>query len=682
MILPLLFALAHAQLPAGEPSATTDARAPVPLEADARFEQAGALAPSAAPRGDAAFPARQVAAPASDIEAGVVRLPDPASAAGISRGLLRRLDFAGVGPTRRATARIEIGASGAANLGLLGPSAARWRVLLARASDAGSAQVDARLVEDHWPVVPSLEPAGDALPGWMVAIRKVRGLERGEWRVVVECDARDADPEAWLGVELDGPQRVAAWCASWRRVAGEPLAIVARATPGRATAGRMRVEHGGLVEEADLLDDGLHDDGAADDGTFGAWLPPGATGRVQVLVELSGGAPDERWTRSAPLALELHAPLLELSGSLDARPTPAGTLALDIEARLLAPSRRVLVAAEVWGRDQHGAARAACWLARMVEPRRRVDAPHGAWDRRQLRLELDLEWLECTGLRGPLELRAVRVQDKDTSGVLATAERIPIHARVPERGPRPPRPPAPRLLHGGALAATSAASATRVAAAGAVQPALLRPSLMLVHGYCSSGQPWPATDFAQPKLAFLDANANRSHDEFALLMAQRAQAAGLTSFGVVGHSQGGAAALHLRTYYASPLDLATGPRRIQAVATPWLGTPLSSLSAFSCGSNANLTTNGATSWLAGIPSWARAEASSWTTSNAGGACNFFASLLLSDPEDGTVERARGVLPGGNDMGHVLGWCHTTGMSEPANYQDAARNAEMDAQAAR
>ena len=72
----------------------------------------------------------------------------------------------------------------------------------------------------------------------------------------------------------------------------------------------------------------------------------------------------------------------------------------------------------------------------------------------------------------------------------------------------------------------------------------------------------------------------------------------------------------------------------------------------------------------------------WTTADAGSACNFFTDFLLADPEDGTVEMFRGQLPGGNSMGHVTGWCHTTGMSNPANYTDHARNQAMDAAAAR
>ena len=118
------------------------------------------------------------------------------------------------------------------------------------------------------------------------------------------------------------------------------------------------------------------------------------------------------------------------------------------------------------------------------------------------------------------------------------------------------------------------------------------------------------------------------------------------------------------------------------MATPYQGTPLASLGSFACGDNNDMTPSGAAAWLAGIPSWARAEVYYWTTSDAGSACNLLTSLILSDPEDGTVEKDRGQLPGANSMGHVTGWCHTTGMSYPASYTDHGRNQAMDAAAAR
>jgi pimeloyl-ACP methyl ester carboxylesterase len=205
---------------------------------------------------------------------------------------------------------------------------------------------------------------------------------------------------------------------------------------------------------------------------------------------------------------------------------------------------------------------------------------------------------------------------------------------------------------------------------------------MLVHGYCSGGTIWPAADFTQPTLQFLDPNQNRTHDQFAQRIAAQAQAAGLTSFGIVAHSQGGCAALHLLTYYQSGLDAAQGGRRIQSVASPYQGTPLAAYGGFACGVNNDMTPAGSATWLAGIPTWARAEVSYWTTSTAGAACSSLTDFLLTNPEDGTVEMFRGQLPGANSMGHVTGWCHTTGMSYPANYTDHSRNQAMNAAAAR
>ena len=122
--------------------------------------------------------------------------------------------------------------------------------------------------------------------------------------------------------------------------------------------------------------------------------------------------------------------------------------------------------------------------------------------------------------------------------------------------------------------------------------------------------------------------------------------------------------------------------RTTPTSCPERSAPLASWGGFACGTNADMTTSNAPVWLAGIPTWARERVHYWTTANSGSACNFFTGLLLADPEDGTTEMVRGQLPGANSMGHVVGWCHTTGMSNPAQYTDATRNAERNAQAAR
>jgi hypothetical protein len=63
-------------------------------------------------------------------------------------------------------------------------------------------------------------------------------------------------------------------------------------------------------------------------------------------------------------------------------------------------------------------------------------------------------------------------------------------------------------------------------------------------------------------------------------------------------------------------------------------------------------------------------------------CSLATDMFLGDPEDGVTERDYGQLPGGNNRGHKTGWCHTSGMRDPAQTSDASRNADMNANAAR
>jgi hypothetical protein len=215
--------------------------------------------------------------------------------------------------------------------------------------------------------------------------------------------------------------------------------------------------------------------------------------------------------------------------------------------------------------------------------------------------------------------------------------------------------------------------------------------LLLVHGYCS-GNVWPAGHFTNAS-TFLDLGQNRSNDQFAQLIQSFGSA--WNSFGTVSHSQGGAATLHLYTYYWSGLDNATGARLLQSVGTPYQGTNLAGVLAalggifgVGCGTNDNLTYSGASAWLAGIPASARAKVNYYTTSFTStnwwtnDYCNFASDLVLSDPEDGTTEQAYGQLSGAVNRGHTTGQCHTSGMRDPAQYLDSARNATMNTNAAR
>lgn len=579
----------------------------------------------------AAPPSRAVAAPPSDLESGLLRLEDPARHAVRSRAAwidVRALE----GP-------LAFDDAAGLQVALVAPDP-RGLELLARI--AGTPWRDARALPG---VARASQVLDEPLRGW--AIERFAFPSGG----ALELAPRGGTGPAYLVVRDGAPAVLGAWLSDWTRVAGEPLALMARLEGAPAGAQLTAVFEDALGAHAVPLAD-------LGDGTHAAALPAELSGPVHARVEARAGA---HLRRTALLSFTLHEKPLLLTGAVALRALSTERVELALEAVPLAHAARVLVAAELWGRDARGEARPICWLARL-QALREGGTP---WE---LALELDLRWPAHAGLSGPFELRGVRVQDADTFGVLETRDALALPT-LPAWSGGPVPAVLPAML-GFAPAPTPPAASHQA----------LDRALMLVHGYCSGGNVWPAADFTQPKQVFLDPNQNRTHDQFAQLLG--AAGAARDSFGVVGHSQGGAAALHLLTFYESPLDHALGPRRIQSVATPYQGTPLASLGAFACGVNNDMTPSGSAAWLANVPSWARAEVSYWTTSDAGSACNFLTSLFLTDPEDGTVEKFRGQLPGGNDMGHVAGWCHTTGMSYPANYTDHVRNQAMDAAAAR
>lgn len=626
----------------------------------ALFTAAQALAQTPTPR--------QVVAAPEDITSGLLRLPDPATTPSRSSASVLPVRFeAQPGGHFAATFELSVEREGRWSLALLSPAAANWRMLAAPRGGV------LRPIDESFALLRTTELAGDDLPGWVVDRRDLRGAPAGEWIVRVEALRASDVVEGWLFTRASSELVAEAFVTTHELVRGKPIAVAARASGrefGEVREATLVVEAPGVLRELPMHDDGAHEDGAAGDGQFGAWLPSDLAGPVSARAELRGRTLDSMpFLRAAQLAFVVSGPVLELAPSAEATQLNDTTWRIELSAApLVTTAPRVLVAAEVWGSTPVGPT-PLCWLARIQEPR----ASGALWT---LELDFDERWLDLANASGPLELRNVRVQDPDSFAVLARLERSPLVA--PQFAQRAP-----------ASSSASTSSASLLASLGIpVGPyphygeVPIRPALMLVHGYCSGGSIWPAAQFSEPKLEFLDPNANRTHDQFAQLIAARAANAQLSSFGIVGHSQGGPASLHLLTFYTTGLDVSTGGRRIQSVASPYLGTPLAQFGFLACGNNANLTPSGSSTWLASIPSWARAEVFTWTTSNSGSACNSLVDFLLTNPEDGTVEKTRGELPGGNNMGHVTGWCHTTGMSNPANYTDAARNALMNANAAR
>jgi hypothetical protein len=633
--------------------------------------------------GQQSLPTKSVATGPEDIVSGVVALPDPARVGWPSRSALVDVVFDEAGVFR---ASLPVVAGSDLSFALLGRHSAQWEVSLVQGSAAldlaagqraGSAR---RLAAPFEPWRPDLD-----------AVRwDVSDLAGGPVALTVRTDA-DALDDGVLLVSSAGPWRLASWVSDWRLTSDRQHVLRAALQhqerlhePVAAPSLEVGFTLWGPAgrQEGRLFDDGQHDDGAAGDGVYGARLPLLGPGSWVARVEAQGQAPD-----GSPVWLgdETLLPVLAPAVSLGAEATASVTgtsLEVALPVRVTGDSDTWHASAEVWGTAASGALTPVAWISGMV-------APELGDDGSRLALSLHGGWLDRAGASPPLELREVRIQDRRTHGVLARAARMPLRAqRLP-----PPQPliaagggPAPPALQTGAAGGLGSGTLGFGVSATAGPGEYQVRALMLVHGYCSS-LVWPVGDFSGDLLPFADPNANRSHDDFAQLIG--ALGALVSSHGVVAHSQGGPASLQLLTYYWSPLDLAHGGRRIQSVGSPYQGTALAGdlavlgqIFGAGCGTNFDLSYDGAALWLSGIPTWARAEVSYFTTSFSGLWCDFVTNLILDNPEDGVVELVAAQLPGGNNMGHVVGQCHTTGMSNPAQYHDQGRNAQMNDAAAR
>ncbi len=411
-----------------------------------------------------------------------------------------------------------------------------------------------------------------------------------------------------------------------------------------------------------------------ENGEFQTKFVPGVAGRFTAQIISKGATPDgAQFIRSSELTFEVAPNRAEIKSNVRAARVDDLRWRIDLPVSGLKAGEKVIVHAEIWGRDGDGNDFPVSWLGGMTL------AENLTKRETSVSLTLDSRWLAQNSEAKSFVLKNVRLQNPDNSVVLGEADSLALPNIYPTE-----------------LAKSFAGIITDEMRQG-VRPAKMTNEavggkLMLVHGYCS-GDAWGAAGQFTNYVKFLDLNKNRTHDEFANLI--RNFGASLPSFGIVAHSQGGAASLHLYTYYWSGLDYATGGSRlIQSVGTPYRGTALAGNLALlgqifgaGCGSNYDLTYNGAAAWLANIPSWAKAKVFYHTTSFTDvwyryDYCNLATDPFLSDPDDGVVERTYAQLSGGNNLGHKTGWCHTGGMRDPSQTTDASRNSNMNANAAR
>ncbi len=514
----------------------------------------------------------------------------------------------------------------------------------------------------------------------------LQNLKSGRYQFGIQASAQHNTP-GYLLVSSDSPYRLKSYVSSPGQLVGDMININASALTADdeftvvkqdlqlIQSSYLRITApDGSVAETMMFDDGMAADKLAADGEFNGRFRAEQAGVYQVQVVAQGITPKGMpFLRTVEHMIPVVASDLVLSSKqATGQYTSAHKIDLSFAVDTALPNTQFRVLAEVWGsQEKSSELTPVSWLSTMV------DASSG-----QIKLQLDDRWLLAKGVQAPYELKNIRIEDTAHYISLLQVDRLALDLPAVSQ--------ATKSSYDGGLY-ESMLKGDKPAALKNVDKAA-GGKLMLVHGYCS-GDAWgPVQSQFSNSVKFTDFNQNRSHDAFARLIDTFGD--NYPSFGVVAHSQGGAASLHLYTYYWSGLDNAGSGRLIQSVGTPYQGTPLAgNLAAIGnifgagCGYNSNLTTSGASSWLAGIPTWARNKVNYYTTSFTDkwwrpDWCNIATDIFLSDPDDGVIERSRGQLSGASNRGHKTGQCHTTGMRDMAQTRDSGRNSTMSNNAAR
>lgn len=583
------------------------------------------------------------------------------------------------------SADIPVDDTGELKMTLLGKNSEDWQLRVS----SGDNQLDMRqssVVEKQKSEV-GLD--GVNFPAEVFTLSNAR---KGKWRVEIAAGKREmrtAGTAGYLVVSNDSPYRLYSYLNTHQTLTGKPFEFVAsvfdertginssipEALAGTVTSAEIEIRTpGGKIEKLNLNGENRQ--------LFRAKFIPREAGEYIAQIMLRGvSAEGGEYVRTSEHVFQVLSDNVKLGAASSTTLVDDTRLRVSLPTPGLTVGRKVVAYAEVWSRDGNGEAIPVTWIGGMA-------IAGGRKNRAAVDLILDTRWLSRADTNGTYELRNVRLQDADYFVTLAEADAIGLEIN---NLPQTARMSSATEITDDMRMGKRPDNTNTTVAANSLTTQAVGGKVLLIHGYCAGGNPFPVSQFANYAV-FNDPNQSRTHDQFANLI--RNFGAQFPSFGAVAHSQGGAASLHLYTYYWSGFDYATGNRLIQTVGTPYQGTALAGNMAVigevfgaGCGSNSDLTYSGAASWLAGIPSWARAKVHYSTTSFTDvwyryDYCSLATDLLLGDPEDGVTERAYGQLPGGNNRGHKTGWCHTSGMRDPAQTSDSTRNADMNANAAR
>jgi len=333
--------------------------------------------------------------------------------------------------------------------------------------------------------------------------------------------------------------------------------------------------------------------------------------------------------------------------------------------------------AEVYATSSSGEQVPVSWIASIVD-QTLVNGQNG------FQMTFNLQWLSLANAKAPLTLKNIVIQDITTYIIVATAAEIPVTMKGELKEVEGPQ---------GGLITEEMIKGKRPA--NLTAPGGKTGIVLLVHGYCSGGNPWSCCMGDWTNADYVDfGKESISNDAFARKIANEASKKGISSYSVVGFSQGGMAVAHLYNYYWAGVDVPKNPRVVQTLVTPFRGTSIAGSSAslgkvfgVGCGVNNDLTRDGSSLWGSGIPTATRNQIYSYAVQYGDNGlntryCNNVVNMFLEKPNDGTCEVDFAFLSASNVLGVKVGWCHTSGMKYPAAATDSSRNKQMNSLAAR
>ena len=288
-------------------------------------------------------------------------------------------------------------------------------------------------------------------------------------------------------------------------------------------------------------------------GMMGGKFRPPMAGNYTVQLEVTGMDKESgyEFARSLSSTLSIAAPSLNVTGSIFSdlfyHPVTGNEIILIQVGVKWDPQSRDTYRgyAEVYGTGKDGESVPVAWVGGLLQVKQASSSSF------MLQFELDSRWLVLANATFPLALHNLTFEEIDGFiEVVKVQQFLKVSARSPLIAQWRPTMKASdvdityemRNGYSRYREKNSESDDTTVNTAGAI---------VLVHGYCADHPPFPSAHFTNP-VVFSDLDTSRTIDSFARLLVSFTQ--GLQRFSIVGHSQGGMAALHMLTFYDTPLD--------------------------------------------------------------------------------------------------------------------------------